>query len=100
MATAIVSFGKAGDGFRMPGQAQLFTGNPFSTEAVTTSGTSAATTAAAPTEGVARITMGAAGYIVIGASPTATATTGWYAAEAETIELCVVTGDKVAIIDA
>lgn len=99
MATAYVSFGKMAttDGDQ---QGPVVRGNPDSTEAVTTSGTSAATTNVSAGNGVAVIFSDTAHYATVGATPTATATTGWYIPANQQFDIKVSTGDKVALITA
>lgn len=98
MATAYVSFGGAGE-VMAGGVLPVRRGNPSSTETVTTSGTSAATTNAAAYSGVATIDCASALYAVVGPNPTAAPTTGWYIPAGITTDIAVNTGDKVALID-
>jgi len=97
MATADVSFGLAG--LVVNGSAVgIRSGNPTSTEQVTTSGTSAATTNAAAVDGVATIYSDAAHYAVVGKNPTASATTGWVCPADIPTDIAVAKGEKVALI--
>jgi hypothetical protein len=98
MATAYVSFGAFAIKDAKTG-APIVNGNPTSTETVTTSGTSAATTGAAVNDGVAAIYCASAVYAVSGAAPTASATTGWYLEAGVTFHMAVAAGDKIALID-
>jgi hypothetical protein len=98
MATAYVSFGAAALKDGATG-APVVLRNPATTETVTTSGTSAATTNTAPQDGIAAIYCATAVYAVAGASPTAAPTTGWYIPGAVLFHMAVKAGDKIALID-
>lgn len=75
---------------------------PIVAEALTTSGTSAATTATAGTASangtlVARCSAtDAAHYVVAGAAPTASATNGYWVPSGGVIDISVAPGDKIA----
>lgn len=98
MAAVYVSFGIAGHRATSGGGVPVRHGNPTSTEIVTTSGTSAATTNSASVDGIASIYSDADHYAVVGASPTAAAGTGWFVQANQSFEIGVNSGDKVALI--
>lgn len=99
MGTAIISFGQAG-GSATNAKLALRGRAPDVTEPLTTSGTSAATTATASSHCLAAIYPSVAGYAVAGASPTASSTTGWYCPADMFTEIAVNYGDKIAFIEA
>lgn len=98
MATAYVSFGAAAVKDAKTG-APIVDGNPTTTETVSTSGTSAATTNTAARDGVAAIYCGSNVYAISGASPTAAAGTSWFIPAGVLFHVAVKAGDKIALID-
>ena len=81
--------------------APVYNGTPHGVENITSSGTSQATTATAPTSGtVARIASTSDVYVKTGASPTAAAGSDFLVLGGTTLDLFLQVGDKVAVIDA
>jgi len=98
MATAYVSFGSGG-ALGANGSIPVRNGNPTTTETVTTSGTSAASTNASPVSGFVEINCTTALYATVGTAPTAAATTGWYIPAGIPTQIGTLEGQKVALID-
>lgn len=96
MATVGIVFGTP-----MQGAAQVRAGNASASEAITSSGTSQRTSAAAGVSNVVSITsVGGAIWAAVGKSPTAAAGTAHLIPDGGTIDLACSYGDKVAVIDA
>ena len=69
-------------------------------EALTSSGTSAATTATALEGQFARVAPVDGGvYVTAGAAPTAVTAQGFYVASGSVLDLAVRAGDKIAVVD-
>lgn len=96
MATAYVSFGKmaTNDGDQ---QGPVIRGAPSLTETVTTSATSAQSSAA-PSTGIVIIYSDTAHYVTVGDNPTATASNGWYVPANQLFDIKVKAGEKLAFI--
>ena len=96
MATAYISFGKMATTANDQG-GPVVSGAPDLTETVTTSGTSAQSSAA-PSTGVAVVFSSAAHYVTVGDNPTATTANGWYVPAAQLFDIKVKAGEKLAFI--
>lgn len=104
MGTANIVFGYAGGGTSRDDSPLLY---PIESEALATSTSSAATTAAAPNRNekgnrdvACRIILSEAGWVWVGQSPTANKTTTGIELAADTeLYLGLQPGDKVAVLD-
>ena len=94
MATAYVSFGRAGakGSFEI---VDIRNGNPTSTETVTTSASSAQSVGTAPSNGFVSIFCASDLYARVGINPTAAPTTSWFVPNGSTFEIGVKAGEKV-----
>jgi hypothetical protein len=97
MATFHVSFGRAGDS-----GIEVMPARPNASQAITTSGSSQASTITAKQGDQCRVTVtGGNVYIAFGASPTAVSTTGYLLLDGDKDYFGALNaGDKVAVIDA
>lgn len=81
------------------GAAPVYNGSTLAAENVTSSATSAQS-AAAPLNCVARIATDTAIYAIAGKNPTASAGGTWLVPADGSLDLFVLAGDKIAVIDA
>jgi len=95
MGTVNVAFLSAGG---PSGAVPVYNAIPLSTENVTSSGVSAASTGAAPRPCYVRVRTDTAVRMAFGPTPTAVATGMWLGAN-ETFDAFVPAGTKVAVID-